>query len=234
MKHYISKIILTAGLSLAFYCNGLSQVLPVDEFDKTYSATSTPILLDVRTPEEFAKGHLVKAQNIDYRNPNFQAQIKELDKTKPVFVYCLAGARSAAAVEILRQNGFNTVYDLKGGYLQWTAKQKPIEAATAPTQQGFTTADIEKLVSNHKIVVLDFYAKWCAPCIKMMPTIEKLSEELKGKVLFVKVDADQNKALMTNYAIDEIPTFLIFKNGKPSMRSIGYQEEKALRELVAE
>lgn len=234
MKHYISKIILTAGLSLAFYCNGLSQVLPVDEFDKTYSATSTPILLDVRTPEEFAKGHLVKAQNIDYRNPNFQAQIKELDKTKPVFVYCLAGARSAAAVEVLHQNGFNTVYDLKGGYLQWTAKQKPIEAATAPTQQGFTTADIEKLVSNHKIVVLDFYAKWCAPCIKMMPTIEKLSEELKGKVMFVKVDADQNKALMTSYAIDEIPTFLIFKNGKPSMRSIGYQEEKALRELVAE
>lgn len=234
MKHYISKIILTAGLSFTFYCNGLSQVLPVDEFDKTYSATSTPILLDVRTPDEFSKGHLAKAQNIDYRNPNFQAQIKELDKTKPVFVYCLAGARSAAAVEILRQNGFNTVYDLKGGYLQWTAKQKPIEAATAATQQGFTTADIEKLVSNHKIVVLDFYAKWCAPCIKMMPTIEKLSEELKGKVLFVKVDADQNKALMTNYAIDEIPTFLIFKNGKPSMRSIGYQEEKALRELVAE
>lgn len=234
MKHYISKIILTAGLSLAFYCNGLSQVLPVDEFDKTYSATSTPILLDVRTPEEFAKGHLVKAQNIDYRNPNFQAQIKELDKTKPVFVYCLAGARSAAAVEVLHQNGFNTVYDLKGGYLQWTAKQKPIEAATAATQQGFTTADIEKLVNSHKIVVLDFYAKWCAPCIKMMPTIEKLSEELKGKVVFVKVDADQNKALMASYAIDEIPTFLIFKNGKPSMRSIGYQEEKALRELVAE
>jgi len=48
------------------------------------------------------------------------------------------------------------------------------------------------------------------------------------------VDADQNKALMASYAIDEIPTFLIFKNGKPSMRSIGYQEEKALRELVAE
>ncbi len=234
MKHYISKIILTLAIATVFYGKGLSQVLPVDEFDKTYSATSTPILLDVRTPDEFSKGHLVKAQNIDYRNPNFQAQIKELDKTKPVFVYCLAGARSAAAVEILRQNGFNTVYDLKGGYLQWTAKQKPIEAPTTPTQQGFTAADIEKLVSTHKIVVLDFYAKWCGPCIKMMPTIEKLSEELKGKVLFVKVDADQNKALIASYAIDEIPTFLIFKNGKPSMRSIGYQEEKALRELVAE
>ncbi len=234
MKHYMSKIILTLAIATVFYGKGLSQVLPVDEFDKTYSATSTPILLDVRTPDEFSKGHLVKAQNIDYRNPNFQAQIKELDKTKPVFVYCLAGARSAAAVEILRQNGFNTVYDLKGGYLQWTAKQKPIEAPTTPTQQGFTAADIGKLVSTHKIVVLDFYAKWCGPCIKMMPTIEKLSEELKGKVLFVKVDADQNKALMASYAIDEIPTFLIFKNGKPSMRSIGYQEEKALRELVAE
>lgn len=230
----MSKIILTAGLYLAFCHNGLSQVLPVDEFDKTYSATSSSILLDVRTPDEFSKGHLVKAQNIDYRNATFQAQINQLDKTKPVFVYCLAGARSAAAVEVLHQNGFNKVYDLKGGYLQWTAKQKPIEASTLPTQQGFSTADIEKLVNSHKIVVLDFYAKWCGPCIKMMPTIEKLSEELKGKVLFVKVDADLNKALMASYAIDEIPTFLIFKNGKPAMRSIGYQEEKALRELVAE
>jgi len=65
MKHYISKIILTLVIATVFYGKGLSQVLPVDEFDKTYSATSTPILLDVRTPDEFSKGHLVKAQNID-------------------------------------------------------------------------------------------------------------------------------------------------------------------------
>jgi thioredoxin 1 len=80
--------------------------------------------------------------------------------------------------------------------------------------------------------VLDFYASWCGPCIKMMPMVEKLSEEMKGNVTFLKIDADEYKNLVSAYNVDEIPTFIIFKNGKQNMRAVGMQREKDFREML--
>ena len=54
------------------------------------------------------------------------------------------------------------------------------------------------------------------------------------KVAFEKVDSDANKALVAEYKIDEIPTFLIYKNGKMMMRAVGFQTEKAFREMIGE
>jgi thioredoxin 1 len=80
--------------------------------------------------------------------------------------------------------------------------------------------------------MLDFYAIWCGPCMKMMPTIDKLKAELGDKVVIEKVDSDANKALVADFKVDEIPTFLIFKDGKQIMRATGMQTDKALREML--
>jgi thioredoxin len=93
---------------------------------------------------------------------------------------------------------------------------------------------VDKLLKDNEIVVLDFYATWCGPCIKMMPTIDKLKSEMEGKVIFEKIDSDANKALVTEYKIDEIPTFLIYKNGKLAMRAVGFQTEQGFREMIGE
>lgn len=79
-------------------------------------------LIDVRTPEEYAVDHIENSQNIDYKSPTFEEDILELDKTKPVIVYCKSGKRSKASSIILLEAGFEKVYDLDGGILEWKNK----------------------------------------------------------------------------------------------------------------
>ena len=235
MKNNIRSIIFFAVVYFANTAIGFSQILSVDDFEKKYAETPTAQLVDVRTSGEYGGGHLPKAQNIDYKSADFVTKIQTLDKSKPVFVYCLSGGRSGEAMTILKQNGFNEVYNMGGGYLKWTSKMKPVEGVKpVDSANGLSAAYMDKLLKDNKIVVLDFYASWCAPCLKMMPTIDKLSAEMKGKVAFEKVDSDANKALVAEFKIDEIPTFLIYKDGKMTMRAVGFQTEKAFREMIGE
>jgi len=235
MKSNIRSVIFLAVFYFVNTTISLSQILSIDEFEKKYSETPTAQLVDVRTSGEYGGGHLPKAQNIDYKSADFVTKIQTLDKSKPVFLYCLSGGRSGEAMTILKQNGFNEVYNMGGGYLKWTSKMKPIEGVKpVDSTNGLSKEYMDKLLKDNKIVVLDFYASWCAPCLKMMPTIDKLKEEMKGKVVFEKVDSDANKALVSEYKIDEIPTFLIYKNGKMTMRAVGFQTEKVFREMIGE
>lgn len=76
-------------------------------------------LVDVRTPEEYAKGKIGNATNLNYFDQDFQSQLSTLDKTKPVLVYCASGRRSANAVSLMKEMGFTEIHELKGGYNAW-------------------------------------------------------------------------------------------------------------------
>lgn len=76
-------------------------------------------LVDVRTAKEFSEGTIGKASNMDVLSNDFSKKIRMLDKTKPVYVFCRSGKRSQKAREILLKDGFETVYDLQGGYNAW-------------------------------------------------------------------------------------------------------------------
>jgi rhodanese-related sulfurtransferase len=93
-------------------------VLSQDEFKKGIGKKNIQ-LVDVRTPDEYKNGHIKNAKNIDYKSPSFKNEISKLDKTKPVYLYCQAGGRSAKASLILSELGFVEVYDLSGGYSSW-------------------------------------------------------------------------------------------------------------------
>ena len=87
-------------------------------------------LVDVRTPAEFQQGHLVDALLIDFKAADFDALCAEqLDKSRPVAVYCRSGKRSAAAAQRLAAAGF-TVYNLQGGILEWIGSGKPLAPIT--------------------------------------------------------------------------------------------------------
>lgn len=77
-------------------------------------------ILDVRTPGEVAEGTIPGAVVIDINDPAFESKVNELDKTKPVYVYCKAGGRSARATDIMMKNNFSKVYNLDGGIMAWT------------------------------------------------------------------------------------------------------------------
>jgi rhodanese-related sulfurtransferase len=87
----------------------------------TAAAEPATVLLDVRTPAEFAAGHLPRAINLDMQAADFTTRIIELDKTTHYALYCRSGHRSGLAAEQMRAAGFSRVVDLSGGIIAWTA-----------------------------------------------------------------------------------------------------------------
>jgi len=84
------------------------------------------IIIDVRTPAEYAGGHLEKALNIDYKAADFQDRLQQLDKTKHYLVYCQGGIRSSQALEIMRSLNFQEVYNMLGGLQAWQEQGYPV------------------------------------------------------------------------------------------------------------
>jgi rhodanese-related sulfurtransferase len=94
------------------------------QYQQEFAASQTPhLLVDVRTAQEFAAGHIAGAVNIDVQT--LPARIRELPTDRPVILYCRSGKRSATAAQILRRAGYNNVRDL-GGILEWSAQGLPL------------------------------------------------------------------------------------------------------------
>lgn len=92
--------------------------LKVREFSEKIAEEGV-IILDVRTPGEFAEGYVSGAQNIDFQSGSFENVIATLNKSATYAVYCRSGKRSGEAVKILHDAGFHTVYNLEGGVIDW-------------------------------------------------------------------------------------------------------------------
>ena len=192
--------------------------------EKINELPSAPVI-DVRTPGEFADGHLLKAKNIDWNDSNFEGVITELNKENPVFVYCLSGARSHSAAERMRALGFRAVYELNGGILKWRAANLPEEN---PNNAGMTSEEFNQLLNTDKKVLIDFYADWCAPCKKMAPYLEAMKTEMAGSVVIVRINADKNQGLTKSLKVDALPALFLYKNKQSVWRNNGYIEKDDL------
>ena len=111
---------LVAVLALSACSSGSSSVQTVDaqQFSSVVAAAGTTVI-DVRTPAEFAAGHLDGAVNIDVQGADFDAQIAALPKDGTYAVYCHSGRRSADATSRMADAGFAKVYNLDGGVQAW-------------------------------------------------------------------------------------------------------------------
>lgn len=108
--------------------NGVVSTISVSDFQGKLTASAKGAqLVDVRTPEEYADGHLKGAVNININSGDFEQQLGKLNKDVPVFVYCRSGGRSARAASKMESMGFKKVYDMDGGITAWGAAGKPVE-----------------------------------------------------------------------------------------------------------
>jgi len=82
-------------------------------------------IIDVRTAQEFATGHIENAINLDYRSDTFQDELDDLDKEKTYLIYCAVGARSSSALDIMAGLGFMEAYNMLGGINQWQEDELP-------------------------------------------------------------------------------------------------------------
>lgn len=95
------------------------HTVSVTDFGAKLQGAAGAQVVDVRTPEEYAEGHLQNAMNINFNSDYFAAQVAKLDKTKAVYVYCRSGGRSGAAVRQMQEMGFVELYNMDGGMLRW-------------------------------------------------------------------------------------------------------------------
>lgn len=218
------------ALSLLFFINcsnGQNAKTNVDAnaFNELVKATNQTQLIDVRTPEEFAKGHLINALNFDWNGNEFDKQVSSLNKEASVFVYCLSGGRSAAAAAQLRSAGFKNVIELNGGIMKWRGANLPETTEATIQNTGMSVADFQQLTQSDKIVLVDFYADWCAPCKKMKPYLLEIEKEMSADVILVRINADDNQALCKSLKIDALPVLQVYKAGQITWNQIGFVDK---------
>ena len=228
-KRYIGILLLSI---LFFSCGAQTNtVLSADEFEKALKANEKLQVLDVRTPGEYFSGHLKNALQADWNDPKeFDRRIAFIDKNSPVYVYCLAGGRSAAAAAKMRKMGYANVIELKGGINAWKAANKTLEGSAEIKQMSM--AEFETAIKGNKTVLVDFGAEWCPPCKIMEPVLKDLQSHNPGKFTIVKVDGGNDQEILKKYEVTALPVFIVFKGGKLSWRKDGVVTEKELAEQV--
>lgn len=97
--------------------------------------------------------------------------------------------------------------------------EKPVE---------INDGNFDAFVSKYRNVVIDCWAPWCGPCLMIAPVIEELAKELKGKVIFGKLNVDENQKTALRYRIMSIPTLLIFKEGRLVDRLVGAMPKEGI------
>lgn len=217
MKHF-SMALLTSMLALSS-CLTTAQntnytTMNVEKFAQTISNTDSVQLLDVRTPEEYANGHINNAVLLDVKADSFLIHAERtLPKQRTVAVYCRSGRRSANAAAQLAGAGYKVV-NLDGGIMAWQAAKKTVvtkDTAVADSNgyivyEGMPCPDFSVQLADGrtvrmsdlrgKVVMLQFTASWCGVCRKEMPHIEsEIWQRHKNDPNFVLIGIDRDEPL---------------------------------------
>lgn len=218
MKTHLNTFLAFAVLFGITASLALAQTVDVDTFEK--GLDDGVQLLDVRTPEEYQQGHLENAMLANWKDKEeFMRRISAMDKSKPVYIYCLSGGRSAAAKKALEEEGFANVVELDGGITAWRQADKP-EISLKKTEE-ISDASYAAMLQSAPIVLVDFGASWCPPCRRMEPVMEALTAKVSAKVPIIKLDGSSQTTLMKTHNVSVMPTYILYKNGKEVWRKSG-------------
>lgn len=95
-------------------------------------------------------------------------------------------------------------------------------------------ANFQNLISGEKPTLIDFHATWCGPCKVQSPILQKLSNQVNGRIRIVKIDVDKNPGVADKYQVRGVPTLILFKSGRPVWRVSGVQSMQQLMRVIEE
>src|ERR1700681_72596 len=96
------------------------------------------------------------------------------------------------------------------------------------TDQNFETT----VGASTQLVLLDFWATWCAPCKMLKPLVEELATEYEGRVMIAELDVDANPITASKFGVLSIPSLILFRGGKPAERIVGYKPKAYLKQRI--
>lgn len=187
-----------------------------NDFNKIID-NSDGILLDVRTKQEFANGHIENAGQLNYYALDFKKRLLLLPEDQDIYLYCNTGYRSQKAAEILIKNGYTNVYNLEHGTMEWNNNNLPIiiePNARPDLDNRYTPNQYQELINSDSLVFIDFYAPWCAPCRRMMPMIDSLMVEYHDRVKVVKINIDASKKLIKKLQFTGVPYLVLYQKNQ--------------------
>jgi thioredoxin 1 len=215
--------------------NNTGIKLSATAFYKNIISDKFSQVIDVRTPQEFSEGYIANAINVNWNDNSFDTEVLKFNKNKPVYIYCLAGGRSANAAIKLTELGFKTVFDLKGGINAWRNANLPLKILdniSHPDKKGMNIVDFNNKINQKGLVLVDVFAPWCGPCKKMAPYLEEIAIERKNKLTFIKINNDDNQEIVRFLYVDELPTLILYKNGKRVYNNIGLISKDDLLKVI--
>ena len=125
----------------------------------------------------------------------------------------------------MRASGFKEVYEMEGGIMKWRGANLPEMTANTEASTGMTKQQFEEMLNSDKMVLIDFYADWCAPCLKMKPYLDEITKDMADKVVVIRVNADDNQALCKELQIDALPVLQLYKNKTLVWTNVGFIEK---------
>lgn len=126
-RFFIIAILCLSCFSLAFADAGKDEEISVADVAALMKEKGNKtIIIDVRTPAEFAGGHLKNARNMDFFGPRFEKEITALPADAEIIVYCKTGKRAAGARDVLAKEGYKNVKVMKGGFAAWKKSDRPV------------------------------------------------------------------------------------------------------------
>jgi len=231
MKRIISIISVVLMFAACNTSGQKSSNISVDEFQKQIADANVQ-LVDVRTPEEFGQKHIANAKNININSNSFEKELGALDKSKPLYVYCLSGGRSSKAADWAQKNGFKEVYNLDGGVLAWMNNGKPVVKGEEAVAKELSQNDYLAAINKEKLVLVDFNAVWCGPCKVLKPRVKKVVKEKSEQVELLDIDVDKNPAVSNYMNVQSIPLLILYKQGKEVWRKLGVADEDEMKQAI--
>jgi len=224
-------IFISAFFSCSTSLNDTYQSIDIVELKEVINYQDI-IILDVRTAHETSKGYIPDATFIDYYDDKFDEKINLIDRKKSIYVYCKIGGRSKKVAENLHGMGFSEVYNLEGGFIKWKNSNLPYHSDTINFKDlkanHHTPKYFDSVLLNHENVLVYISTKWCTPCRKMEPVIDRFAEEYIRTVKVLKLDLDRHSFLTGRYNIKSIPTYVLYKNNIEVWRKSGIIAYKEL------
>ncbi|HMG82003.1 MAG TPA: rhodanese-like domain-containing protein [Ferruginibacter sp.] len=220
-KSFVTTALGILCLTTAF-AQGNPNLISVDSFAAKINRQQAPQIIDVRTPEEFTINHISGASYLNLKDANHLDSLKNLDKSKPVFIYAIQNSRPDILAQELLANGYKEVYELKGGIAAWIGGGN---AYYTSVKNNLSVADYNKTLNDNKIVLVEIGTKYCGLCAKAKVIVDSLQND--GSYKLLQLELYNNPQLVAQLGeVPSVPTILLYKDGQIVWKRSGLTFDK--------